>query len=101
MNPFGVIVGLTISTFRLNSRNFISDRLTDNTDNAFNLSSIRIAAPRDAQAESRQSDVSVTLHRSTTPEFARRKSDNNVATTSIVQHLVRYVHVLAIDTHFS
>ena len=97
-----VTVSLTISAFRLNSRDYVRNRFTtDRPDNAFGLSSIRIDAPREAHgAKSRQSGVSVTVHRSTASEFALRKSDNNVAPISIVPNLVRYLHLLAIDTHF-
>ena len=99
---WSVIVSLNISAFRLNSRDYVRNRFTpDRPDNPFGLSSIRIDAPREPHgAKSRQPGVSVTVHRSTASEFALRKSDNNVAPTSIVPNLVRYLHLLEIDAHF-
>ena len=92
-----VIVGLTISTFRLNSRNYVRNRsTTDSPDNAFSLSSIRIDTPSEAHG-----GVSVTLHRSTASEFTRSKSEYDVRLTSEVPNLVRYLHLLAIVTYFS
>ena len=92
-----IIVGLTISTFRLNSRDYVRNRLTtDSTDNAFSPSPIRIDTPSEAHG-----GVSVTLHCSTASEFTRSKSEYDVGLTSEVPNLVRYLHLLVIDTYFS
>ncbi|KAH9176665.1 hypothetical protein EDB89DRAFT_2226718 [Lactarius sanguifluus] len=64
----------------LNSRDHIRYRsATDNPDNAFNLSSIRIEPPSDTYgSKSSQPDVSVTPQHSTTSNFGRNKSDHGV-----------------------
>jgi hypothetical protein len=90
---------LTISTLRLNSRDYIRDRsTTDNPENAINLSSIRIEASNDAYGsptKSGQPGVSVTVHRSTTLNFGRSKSDHDVEPTFDISKPVRYLHLLA------
>src|SRR6266571_9153392 len=74
---------LTVSAFRLNTRDYVRDRsTTDNPDNAYNLSSIRIDPQSDAYgSKSRRTGVSVTVHHSTASEFARSKSDQDVGPT--------------------
>ena len=68
---------LTDSTLRLNSRDYVRGRSAIcNTDNALNLSSIRIEPLSDAYvSNSGQAGVAVTVHRSTISNFARNKSD--------------------------
>ena len=74
---------LTVSAFRLNTRDYVRDRsTTDNPDNAYNLSSIRIDPQSDAYgSKSRRTGVSVTVHHSTASDFARSKSDQDVGPT--------------------
>ncbi len=89
---------LTMSTFRLNSRDYVRDRsTTDNPDNAYNLSSIRGEPLSDAYgSKSRQPNVSVSVHRSTTSDFGRNKSDHDVEPTFEVPKPVWNLHLLAI-----
>ncbi len=74
---------LTVSTVRLNTRDYVRERSSaENTDNAFNLSSIRIDPPSETYvSKSKRTGVSVTVHRSTASDFAQSKSDNDVGTT--------------------
>jgi len=76
---------LTVSTFRLNSRDYIRDQSTTvNLDYAFNPSSIRIEPLGEAYgSKSRQPGVSVSVHHSssTTSDFGRNKSDHGVEPT--------------------
>ncbi|KAI9443476.1 hypothetical protein H4582DRAFT_1198452 [Lactarius indigo] len=67
----------------LNSRDYVRERSSaNNTDNSFNLTSIQIAPPSEAYgSKSTRTGVSVTVHRSTAPDFASRKSDRNVGLT--------------------
>ncbi|KAF8272724.1 hypothetical protein EI94DRAFT_1717821 [Lactarius quietus] len=62
----------------LNTRDYVRDRsTTDNAYNSYNLSSIRIDPPSEVYGStSRQPDVTATVHRSTTSDFARNKSDS-------------------------
>jgi len=71
----------------LNSRDFVRDRsFNSNQENALNLSSIRIEPSNDAfGTKSGQAGVSVTVHRSTTLNFARNKSDHEDASTTPFQ----------------
>jgi hypothetical protein len=70
---------MTVSTFRLNSRNHICDRsTTDNPDNAYALSSFRIEPLGEGHGcKPRQTGVSVTVHHSTSADFGRNKSDHD------------------------
>ncbi len=71
---------LTVSTFRLNSRDYIRERSdADDPDDAFNLSTIRFEPPSEAYGS--KSGVSVTVHHSTASDIARRKSDRDVGPT--------------------
>jgi hypothetical protein len=65
---------------RLNSRDYVRDRsAASNPDNALNLSSIRIEPSSDAfECKSGQAGVSVTMHRSSTLNFARNKYGHDV-----------------------
>ncbi|KAN0141914.1 hypothetical protein V8E53_000376 [Lactarius tabidus] len=65
----------------LNTRNYVRDRsTTGNSDRAYNVSSIRIGPQSEASgSKSRQPAVTVTVHRSTTSDFARSKSDQSIA----------------------
>ncbi|KAF8261545.1 hypothetical protein EI94DRAFT_1833265 [Lactarius quietus] len=67
----------------LNTRDYIRDRsITDNQDNAYNLSSIRLEPPNEAYgSKSRQAGVTVTVHHSTASDFVRSKSDHTKGTT--------------------
>ncbi|KAH9060506.1 hypothetical protein EDB87DRAFT_1683737 [Lactarius vividus] len=67
----------------LNSRDYVREQLsTGNPDNASNLSSIRIEPLSEAYGTKyRQPGVSVTVHRSTTSDFAPNKSDHNAGPT--------------------
>ncbi|KAH8985981.1 hypothetical protein EDB86DRAFT_3215793 [Lactarius hatsudake] len=66
----------------LNSRDHVRDRSTDNTNNAFNLTSIRIEPPSETGgSKSSQPGVSVTIQRSTTSDFGLNKSDHGVEPT--------------------
>jgi hypothetical protein len=71
---------LTVFTFRLNSRDYIRGRSSpDNSDNSFNLSSIRVAPPGEAfGSKSKQTDISVLVRRSTASVHAQNKSDPNM-----------------------
>ncbi|KAF8270643.1 hypothetical protein EI94DRAFT_1722189 [Lactarius quietus] len=73
----------------LNSRNHIRDRsTTDNPDNAYTLSSIRIEPLTDGYGrKSRQPGpgVSVTVHHSTTADFGGDKSDHDGEPTFDIQ----------------
>lgn len=91
---------LTLSTFRLNSRDYIRDRsTTDNQDNAFNLSSIRIDPMTRSDTsgfKSRQPGVSVTVdHSSTTSDFRPKKSDHDVEPTFENRKAVWYLYLVA------
>ncbi|KAI9461209.1 hypothetical protein BJY52DRAFT_1185559 [Lactarius psammicola] len=67
----------------LNSRDYVRDRsTTDIRDKGINLSSIRIEPPNETYGpKSSQPGVSVTVHRSTTSNFGRNKSDHDVEPT--------------------
>ncbi|KAH9083777.1 hypothetical protein EDB83DRAFT_2512088 [Lactarius deliciosus] len=67
----------------LNSRDHVRDRsTTDNPNNAFNLTSIRIEPPSETGgSKSSQPGVSVTIQRSTTSNFGLNKSDHGVEPT--------------------
>ncbi|KAI9465031.1 hypothetical protein BJY52DRAFT_1393298 [Lactarius psammicola] len=67
----------------LNTRDYVRERSSaENTDNAFNLSSIRIEQPSEAyMSKSRRTGVSVTVHRSTASNFGQGKSDYDVGPT--------------------
>ncbi|KAH9040046.1 hypothetical protein EDB85DRAFT_2176015 [Lactarius pseudohatsudake] len=67
----------------LNSRDHVRDRsTTDNPNNAFNLTSIRIEPPSETGGiKSSQPGVSVTIQRSTTSNFGLNKSDHGVEPT--------------------
>ena len=71
---------LTVSTLRLNSRDYVRNRSTnDDPESSFNLSSMRIDASSEAyESKARQAGVSVTVHRSTTSNFARNKSHHDI-----------------------
>ncbi|KAF8270641.1 hypothetical protein EI94DRAFT_724893 [Lactarius quietus] len=73
----------------LNSRNHIRDRsTTDNPDNAYTLSSIRIEPLTDGYGrKSRQPgpSVSVTMHHSTTADFGGDRSDHDGEPTFDIQ----------------
>jgi|SRR6266702_2872732 len=88
--PFGVLSWvqlLTVSAFRLNSRDYIRGRSSaDNPENVLNLSSVRFEQPSEAYGS--QTGVSVTVHHSTASGFARSKSDHNVEPTFEVPKLV-------------
>ena len=88
---------LTVSTLRLNSRDYVRDRSTNsNQDHALNLSSIRIEPPSDTYgSKPRQAGVSVTVHRSTTLNFARNKSGHDVDPDFEVPNSVRSLRLLA------
>jgi len=63
----------------LNSRDYVRDRAASHPDEALNMSSIRIEPSSDAyRPKSGQVDVSVTVHRSTTSNFALNKPDHDV-----------------------
>ena len=107
---FSWVRHLTVSTPRLNSRDYVRDRLANASDgipdNAFNLSSIRIEPLSDAHgSETGQPDVSVTVHSSTGLNFGgRNKSDYNVEPTFEVPKPVRYLHFVRdsqINTYLS
>ena len=88
---------LTKSTFRLNTRDYVRDRSTSgNPENAYNLTSIRLEPPKEAHgSKSKQPGVTVTVHRSTTTDFTRSKSDHIVVPTFEDPKPVRYLHLLA------
>ena len=96
-----VVVGfrhLTFSTLRLNSRDSLRDRPStsrsnhgSNPDNGINLPSLNNAYGTKSGA----AGVSVTVHRSTTANFARNKSDNDVEPTFEVPKTVRSLRILA------
>ncbi|KAH9045090.1 hypothetical protein EDB84DRAFT_1558825 [Lactarius hengduanensis] len=67
----------------LNSRDHVRDRsTTDNPNNAFNLTSIRIEPPIETGGfKSSQPGVSVTIQRSTTSNFGLNKSDHGAEPT--------------------
>jgi hypothetical protein len=73
---------LTVSTFRLNSRDYVRDRsTTDNPENAINLSSLRIDPLSEAyRSKSGQTGggVTVTVHHSAKSDFGREKNDLDV-----------------------
>src|ERR1700677_1424086 len=70
---------LTVSTLRLNSRDYVRHRSTSgDLGNSFNLNSIRIEPSSEAhESKSGQAGVSATVHRSTTLNFVRNKSDHD------------------------
>jgi hypothetical protein len=76
---------LTVSTFRLNSRDRISGwSNADSQNSAFNSTSIRFESVNKVyEPKPSQRNVSVTVchSSSTTSNFARRKSDHDVETT--------------------
>jgi hypothetical protein len=89
---------LTVSTLRLNSRDYLSDRPTTNPDTAYNLSSIRIEPLSEAyMSKSGQPGVSVTVHHSTTSNYGLDKSDLDGETlgetTSKIRKPVRSLHL--------
>ncbi|KAN0140590.1 hypothetical protein V8E53_001799 [Lactarius tabidus] len=60
----------------LNSREYVRDRsTTDNRDNAYNISSLRIGSSSEA-CRSKSSQPGITVHRSSTSDFERRKSEH-------------------------
>jgi hypothetical protein len=60
------------STFRLNSRDGVREKSTsDHPESAYNLSSIRLE-----QSKSGQHGVAVNVHRTTTSDFVRTRSDD-------------------------
>jgi len=69
----------------LNSRDYVRDRSThEYPENAFNLSSIRMDATSEAYgAKSKQTGVSVTVHRTTASDFRQSKPDHNVRSTQV------------------
>ena len=88
---------LTVSPLRLNSRDYVRDRSANShPDNALNLSSIRIEPSSDPYgSKSRQAGVSVTVHRSTTLNFARNKPGDDAEPDFEVPKLVRSLCLLA------
>ena len=88
---------LTVSTLRLNSRDYVRDRSANsNQDNALNLSSLRIEPSSDPYgSKSGQAGVAVTVHRSTTLNFARNKSDLDAEPAFEVPKSVRSLRLLA------
>ena len=70
----------TVSTLRLNSRDYVRNRsTTDDLENSYNLSSFRIDASSEAyECKPREAGVAVTVHRSTTSNFARNKSHHDI-----------------------
>jgi len=70
----------------LNSRDYLRDKPMTNPDTGYNLSSIRIEQMSEAYlSKSGQSGVSVTVHRTTTSDLGRNKSDHDGETTFKVQ----------------
>ncbi|KAN0135322.1 hypothetical protein V8E53_006887 [Lactarius tabidus] len=67
----------------LNLRDYIRDRsTTDNVDIAYSLASMRLRPPSDAYGfKSRQPGVTVTVHHSTTSDFAQSKADHTTEPT--------------------
>jgi len=63
----------------LNSRDYVRDRsTTDNQENAYHLSSIRIAPQSEVHGtKSGQPGVSVSVHHTTKTDFGGNKSDND------------------------
>lgn len=67
---------LTVFAFRLNSRDYVSDRPTNNRDTAYNLSSIRIEQTSETYiSKSVKPGVSVTVHSPTASDYERNKAD--------------------------
>src|ERR1700677_3845191 len=93
-SPFGVLSWvrvLTVSTSRLNSRDYVRDRsTTDNPENAINLSSIRIDPLSEAyRSKSGQTGgVTVTVHHSAKSDFSREKADLDVEPTYEIRKTV-------------
>ncbi|KAH8995518.1 hypothetical protein EDB86DRAFT_1095443 [Lactarius hatsudake] len=72
----------------LNSRDYVRSRSesTDNkSDNAFDLSSIRIKQQSEGDKSTRRPTVSVTVHRSANTDFPQGKLDHDVE-SSTVEH---------------
>ena len=88
---------LTVSTLRLNSRDYISNRSIINADTAYNLSSIRFE-PQGEGYKSRQPGVSVTVHRSTTSNHGLDKSGRDGETTFKIRKPVRFLHLSQINS---
>ena len=87
---------LTISTLRLNSRDYIRDRSTATAENAIHLSSIRIQPSSNGHGpKCEPPGVSATVHRSPRLNLGRAKSDHDVEPTFDVPKPVRYLHLLA------
>jgi hypothetical protein len=88
---------LTVSTLRLNSRDYVRNRpTTANLGNSLNLSSIRIEPSSEAhESKSGQAGVSDTVHCSATLNFAWNKSDNDVGPTFEGSKPVRPLCLLA------
>ncbi|KAF8272840.1 hypothetical protein EI94DRAFT_1826692 [Lactarius quietus] len=67
----------------LNSRDYVRDRPMTNPDTPYNLSSLRIEPMSETyMSKAGQPGVSVMVHRSTTSDFGRNKSDHDGETTS-------------------
>ena len=90
---------LTVSTLRLNSRDFVRGRsTTDNPVNAFGLSSIQFESSTGAhhwESKSGQPSVSVPVHHPATLTFGWNKSDHGIEPSFEVPKPVRYLHLLA------
>ena len=71
---------LTVSAFRLNSRDYLRDRSTDEyLENTFKLSSIRTEPLSDALgSKARQPSVFINVHNSTTMDSGRHISGHDV-----------------------
>ena len=99
-SPFGVLSWvrlLTVSTFRLNSRDDIRGQLTtDGPATAFNSTSIRMEPLNEAYgSKSNQPGVSITVHRSTSSKFGRDISDEPSTQAFEIPKTVRHLHLLA------
>ena len=85
-SPFGVLScvrPLTVSAFRLNSREYLRDRSnTEYLEKTFKLSSIRIEPLSEALgSKARQPSVSISVHHSTTTDLRRNQPGHDVEPT--------------------
>ena len=88
---------LTVSAFRLNSRDYLRDRSTDEyPENTFNLSSIRTEPLSDALgSKARQPSVFINVHNSTTTDSGRHISGHDVEPSFDNRETVCSKHLLA------
>ena len=96
--------------FRLNTREYIRDRASpENSDNSYAMSSIRVAPPSESSwSQSKKTDISVIIRRSTASTHTRNKFDPNTGHAFEGPKPVRSLHFALlfssrdqIDTHSS